>query len=297
MTIPSTSEFVISVGKSSGYGPGPRAATLADGRVVVAWRDPNSASGDIRHKIIDVDGTLLSGDILSTASSAGDQSEPAIAALDGGGFVIVWRDWSGPDQDVRYRVFDAAGTPVATGLVTAGETTTGIQNNPAVAGTADGGFVVIWSDSNASNTGLVEGRVGLVGRAFDASGVAQGGIVRISGAEGAGINGSLAIGEEQAVFVRDDDLLDGIYLTQTGTGLPEVDTEEDGFAVTEGSEAPSKPDVAITSAGTVVVWQEDNRVYYRIGEGDVANLTDAEQNQSSARIKALPTGGFVVTWD
>ena len=171
MTVPSSSEFVVSVDSAANANESrPRVATLADGRVVVTWHDNWTASGDVRHRIFDADGTALTGETLSTASSAGGQIEPAIAALTGGGFVIVWKDTTTEAAgDVRFRVFDAAGTAIATGLVTTGETTTGTQTNPAVIGTSDGGFIVVWSDNKGSNTGVIEGREALVGRAYDAA--------------------------------------------------------------------------------------------------------------------------------
>jgi Ca2+-binding RTX toxin-like protein len=293
---PVTSEFGIAVLTS---GDRSRITTLADGRILVSWYDISSASGDVRHRIYDVDGTALTGELLSSPSSSGRQENQSVAALTGGGFVVVWQDYtSDAFGDVRYRVYDANGVAVSSGAVTTGESSTNNQRDPAVVGTANGGFVVTWSDDSSANSGgLPEDRGALVARAYSETGDALGGIVRISGTAGSGVDPAVDADENGVVYVWDDDTLDGIRTTTIPTNVPPSDQTTDGTVVRDSSENASNPDVAITSAGTVVVWNEQNRVFYKIGSGEILDVTSAIANQGDVRIDALPFGGFVIVWE
>ena len=297
---PDSSRFVISA-NSGGAFVEPMMTTLADGRIVVTWHDGGTGSGNILHRIYDVDGTALTGEIISTTSTANDQRKPAIAALKDGGFVIVWED-NATDlsaMDVRYRVFDANGVGGTVLSATAGESSTNWQTKPAVIGTADGGFVIAWTDENGTNSGLINGDDALVARSFAADGTAAGGIVRVSGPAATGKEVALDSSDEGVVFVWDDDLKGGIYsLTIEGGEVPDSDRAADGTEVVGGSEFHKEPDVAITSAGTVVVWADgtSNTVFYRIGTGEVRDVHVSDKSQTNVRVDALPFGGFVVTW-
>ena len=297
--IPVTSEFAIAVSSGSN-GPSPTMTTLADGRILVSWYDIGSTSGDIRHRILDVDGTPLTGEIITPATTTGNQVDQSVAALTGGGFVVVWEDYSTDGfGNVHFRVYDGAGNAVSTGIVTAGGSADDNQRDPVVIGTADGGFVVAWSDDAAANTGLAANSGALVARSYSATGVAQSDIVRISGPNGSSINPAIDADANGVVYVWDDNAQNGIYTSQVPTGIPPADQTGDGSAVTSGPESSFAPDVAITAAGTVFVWEDfvQDEVWIQIGSGAEQRLLVTSASQENVRVDALAFGGFVVVWE
>ncbi len=298
MTTPVTQEFAVAA-VSSGFRP--TTTTLADGRILVSWYDISSNRGDVRHRLLDMDGTPLSGEIITPASTAGRQGDQAVAALAGGGFVVVWEDEESADgfADVRCRVYDENGNTVSTGLVTTGENSEKRQYDPAVVGTADGGFVVTWGEDNKANNNLtLDNQNALVARAFSATGVPQGGIVRITSVNGSAIDPALAADGNGVIYVWDDNSQNGIYSTFIPTGVPASDQTFDGTPVADGAESNFRPDVAITAAGTVYVWENfvEDKVYYKIANGPELRLTLSTGAQEYVRVEALPFGGFVVVW-
>ena len=88
----------------------PDSAQLADGNVIVVWRDAQpgtSADQFIRAQVYAPDGTPL-GLELTLVSGSG-LVQPAVTGLAGGGFVVTWDAGSA----VRAQIFTAEGTAVA----------------------------------------------------------------------------------------------------------------------------------------------------------------------------------------
>src|SRR5262249_25659918 len=71
--------------------------------------------------------------------TAGDQTEPAIAALPNGTFVIVWQS----DDGIHGQRFKANGAANGTEFLV-NATVADAQSLPSVSGTPDNGFVVAW---------------------------------------------------------------------------------------------------------------------------------------------------------
>lgn len=302
---PTTGEFRIGTGFSIGD---PNSVTLRDGRVVTTW---STNSGDVLYRVNDFDGTALTGELDAPVNSSGTQSDPAIAALTGGGWVIAWTT-PGSDGfgDVAYRVFSASGAQVTTGFATVGASFTSIQTAAAVIGTADGGFILAWSDRNGTNNGFgADGTDAVVARQFDAAGTPAGDIVRISGDIGGDGSPSLSRRGDSIVITWDDgggsstvgNQLDGIYQRVLPAALPDIDYTDGGTKVNNlNSEAATDPQVAVTSAGTVITWSDSGDAFWRITTGpnatEVRNLPTASQNVRDTSITALAFGGFVIVW-
>ena len=70
---------------------------------------------------------------------------PTVAALNDGGFVVVWNDNSVPFK-IHGRKYDSAGTPAAAGEFQI-NTDTLIDTYPTITALNDGGFVVVWQDN------------------------------------------------------------------------------------------------------------------------------------------------------
>ena len=86
-------------------------ATLADGRVVVAFKTDNAGlSNDVAYRIMNADGTPSTDQTVVVAAS-GRQEAPSVA-LNDGGFILMWYDLSGADgngEGVLARRYDSTG--------------------------------------------------------------------------------------------------------------------------------------------------------------------------------------------
>ena len=97
------------------------------------------------------------------------RTDPAVAALTGGGFVAVWMDAAadGNGTAIMARLYTGAGVPLparpAAFLVPS--SIAGDQRSASVTALADGGFLVVWDDDGGGQ---------IRGQRFDAAGAAVG---------------------------------------------------------------------------------------------------------------------------
>lgn len=87
---------------------------------------------------------------LPAGGGVSAESNPDVAALSGGGFVVVWTDADTGDEDIRAALYTNDGIFNDSSDIPVNETTTGFQNEASVTGLADGGFLVTWEDDTAS---------------------------------------------------------------------------------------------------------------------------------------------------
>ena len=90
------------------------------------------------------------------ANTLSEETDPDVAALVGGGFVVAWTDAAGDasGQGIQASIYNNAGGLVA-GDIQLNTTTTGNQNEVTLVGLADGGFAATWEDDFAD---LVRGQ-------------------------------------------------------------------------------------------------------------------------------------------
>ena len=140
----------------------PHAALLTDGRVVVTYLERDSGDYRVECTVIGTDDSVPAGGLLNVSINIGTEaSEPQVAALANGGWVIVWTEAG----DVKGRVVLASGVP---GSILTIATGNGSQNEPHVIGLQDGGFFVAWD-----NDGIGRGE----GQRFDVNGFAVGDLI------------------------------------------------------------------------------------------------------------------------
>ena len=122
--------------------------------------------------------TLVNTFGADTTDPAFSASDPSVAALDGGGFVIVWQsaNQDGDGSGIYGQRYDADGTP--SGSEFRINTFTAFdQTSPEVAGLPDGGFVVTWqSDRQDGSDG------GIYMQRYAADGQPVGGETQVSSA-------------------------------------------------------------------------------------------------------------------
>ncbi|MBB2496752.1 beta strand repeat-containing protein [Aquipseudomonas ullengensis] len=302
---------------TTGYQNEPSITALADGGYLAVWSDQSSDSTDyIFTQRYNASGVKVGGETQVNASTTGEQEDPVVTALTGGGYVIAWKVESGEgNTDIRAQRFDANGTKAGSEY-RVNTYTTGEQDSPELTALKDGGYVVSWASygQDGSDWGAYLQR-------YDASGVKVGSETRIN---------TTTTGEQDGPTVTG--LADGGYLaTWEGSGTGDsygifaqrfnaagakVGGEVRINTTTTG--AQQDPVVTtLTSGGYVVAWQssteelsddEDtespSEIYaqlynasgVKVGSQTLVNTTTAG-SQEEPRVVALADGGYLVAWD
>ncbi|MCS6627310.1 calcium-binding protein [Roseibacterium beibuensis] len=128
---------VIGVASFGGVtGVDPSLARLSNGNIVVA----GESAGSIVYRIVAPNGATV---VATTSVGDSGSTNPDVAALTGGGFVIVCQDaFAAPDNDVDVRVYDNSGVLSLTFSVDG----TGADDRDAqVAALSNGNYVVAWT--------------------------------------------------------------------------------------------------------------------------------------------------------
>lgn len=130
---------------------GSSVAVLADGNFAVAWY-----SSWAHHVQVFTPAGVRVGPEASVATAlSGVQVGPELTALADGGYALAWTTegadlpGDGSGRSIATQVFDADGQPVGGPQLVNGQTG-GNQAEPAIAGLADGTYVISWSDANGT---------------------------------------------------------------------------------------------------------------------------------------------------
>ena len=163
---------------TAGDQTGPAIAGLSDGGFVVVWQSAGQdGSGyGIYGQRYKATGAKAGSAFKVNTTTANDQSQPAVAALAGGGFVVTWTS-SGQDGSglgVYAQLYDALGKASGTEFPV-NKTTAGDQSMPSIAGLTGGGFVIAWQSNGQDGSGL-----GVYAQRYSATGVRAGGEVRVN---------------------------------------------------------------------------------------------------------------------
>lgn len=267
--------------------------------------------------------TPTGSDTQVNTTTSGIDTLPAIAALSGGGYVVVWTtfpndptidffdgDVIAPASDVRAQVYDASGNAVGS-EITVPTTTANGQLYPSVAGLQNGGFVVTWTSDLQDGTG--SDGFGIFGQLFNASGAAV-------GSEFA-INTTTALDQLQSsVTVLNDGTFVVAWTSEQAEDILDVRAQryaENGTALgseflvnTTTADTQRFQDIAPLGAdGFVVVWaslNQDGNEWGIYGQRYGANGAPAGSeflvNATTSDTQVFPSvaelsgGGFVVTW-
>jgi hypothetical protein len=134
-------------------------ATLSNGNFVVVHQGDSS---------INLEVLTPTGGAAGFADVSLDGSDPNVAALRDGGYVVVWTDPASSSGDIRTSIYSNDNVLIANQLLV-NTSTAGAQNEASVVGLADGGFLVTWENDPA---GIVLGRMSdrVLAQRFDAVG-------------------------------------------------------------------------------------------------------------------------------
>ena len=178
----------------------PDITQLGNGNLLMVWqRSETSLVGNhdtsqtgIHARIVTAAGAVVTANFGVNTTTAGAQTEAAVATLAGGGFVVAWSDGSGASADtagqaIRAQMFTDAGA-MAGGELLVNTTTAGSQNQPAIVGLSDGRFLIAWTDGSLGADQDIRAQL------FNANGTLSGGelLVNVASATGNQIAPSVA---------------------------------------------------------------------------------------------------------
>ncbi|MDH4563126.1 hypothetical protein E8F06_19175 [Pseudomonas sp. BN411] len=155
----------------------PTISGLADGGYLVVWE--GTGSGDsygIFAQRFNASGAKVGVETRINTDVLDSQSEPAIAPLANGGYVVTWetiQDSTDGTTDTYVQLFNSAGTKVGT-QVRVNTTTVGSQGEPEITALFDGGYLLVWCGSGGGD------ETGIFAQRFNASGAKVGLEVRIN---------------------------------------------------------------------------------------------------------------------
>jgi Ca2+-binding RTX toxin-like protein len=204
---------------ASGYpNVDPAIAELTNGNLIVTWQ----RSGATYARLVGADRQPLAAEFRVSPGSATD---PDVAALKSGGFVIAW-DTGYPDGSIMFRRHAADGTAIGGDVIV--EAGSGRdQNTVTIAGLADGGFVVGWTEYSAD-------AYAMYARVFSAAGVASGARITIA----------------EAIDPRSVSVAPELQLTSLASDGFAAGWTENQQALVRRFELASKPVAVDDSAGT-----------------------------------------------
>ncbi len=321
---PAGDEFTVNLPIQTNWVEDSSVALLSDGGFVVTWTDHSGQADDfddaLRGQRFTVDGVKVGNQFRVNTETSNSQRDSNVAGLALGGFVAVWRDYSGTLGDasgsaIHGQLFDAAGAKVASEFLV-NTATTNDQSGSSVTALVDGGFLVTWTDSSASPDDS-SGRA-VRGQMFHANGtrngaeflvnattsgdqvgskvtpLAGGGFV-VTYSDGSASGGDTSLSAVQAQIFKPDGSHTEILVNTT--------TSLDQF----GSQVAALPDgrfvVAWTDASATGGDNDRYAVRAQIitANGEKSGMeflvnTITSANQQATSIAAMPDGTFVITW-
>jgi hypothetical protein len=209
----------------------PELATLSNGNFVAVYEDEffgSATDHDIKYGIFTKTGFPIASGAVPGANSNQLETDPDVAALRDGGFVVVWTSPVTSVHDIRASILSSTGTTVASNILV-NTTTAATQDEASVVALADGGFLVTWEDDLAN---LVRAQ------RFDAAGSKIGAEFTVKNGVSDGFSGdspeaallsdgriAYAIGD---VVVADHDVVTSIWTTPPNPNpIPPIGTTAD----------------------------------------------------------------------
>ncbi|MEI9902929.1 MAG: calcium-binding protein [Asticcacaulis sp.] len=114
---------------------------MSDGGFVVAWQGPDASGAGIYKQQYNAFGIAVGMETRVNTTTAADQSNPCVALLADGGYVIAWDSMVTGGYDIFFQRYDASGN--AMGQETdVGAVSNLYSNPPSVTGLSDGGFAL-----------------------------------------------------------------------------------------------------------------------------------------------------------
>jgi hypothetical protein len=281
----------------------PAIASNPSGDLVVAWDVGDEA---VKERVFTATGRA--GREIDVEATAGGLHESGAVAVDAvGDFVVVWASF-GTDgySDVLARTFDSKGVPQSPDDIPVNTTTASDQDQPTVAMSPDGDFVVAWESLDQDGDGE-----GVFARRFSAGGRPRGGEIPVTATRAGDQLLPAVAGDRSGSFVvawEDSDADGGGILARRFDASGTAAAGE--LAVNQTTTGDQfRPAVAMdTEGGFVIGWEgngpgDADGVFVR--EFNAAGAAAAGEelvNASTALFQERPgvardaDGDFVATW-
>jgi hypothetical protein len=164
-------EFAVNT-RSSDNQTYPAVAADANGNFVVVWTSyrQDGSSGGIFGQRFSADGQPFGDEFAINTTTAGNQTEPAVAMDAAGNFVAAWHGPGVIEEDIFARRFDVNGAPLGDEFLV-NSVTESRQLVPSVAMNSDGNFVIVYESKDIGQIG----KRAICGQLYDSSGSAVGG--------------------------------------------------------------------------------------------------------------------------
>lgn len=151
----------------------------ANGNIVITWTDQiqDGNTSGIFARRFGANGLPLGTEFQVNTETRNSQDNSAIAMRPNGDFIIVWESnlQDGSDDGIFAQRYRSNGRPVG-GEFQVNTTFINDQNNPDIAVSDDGSFVIVWE----SQTQDADGSTGIYGQRFAANGARLGGEFRVN---------------------------------------------------------------------------------------------------------------------
>jgi large repetitive protein len=322
LAAPSGPEIRIAVAGTPAY---PVTAVFPDGGFVVAWTTGTKTSV-IHARLFAASGAPASGELRLVQPQPFIQQLTGVAVTADGGFAIVWEQSRPKNPDhmsVFARKFDRRANPL-TAAFQVRDASPYSRYGAAVAGTADGGFVVAWGADSPSGPVLPIFHTDAVARFFHGDGTAAGAAIKLTGStdptdDSAVVPAAMAVAPDGSVAIVSDCFCDqpGLVLqrfARDGTVLDDIDPIP--LDCTCHGELTLYPSLAMAPDGSfVVAWvngrglntpnpadSQPSAVRARrfaadgIGLGEVFQVNQVGRLTTRPRVAALADGSFVIAW-
>jgi Ca2+-binding RTX toxin-like protein len=280
-------------------------AERLDGSSIILWvdRSVGLANTDVRGTVVAANGTVLVPSFNVSLTPAGIQDVPAVEVRNSdGAFLAAWR--SAPSAgmtSLHTQLFDAAGARIGSEVVV----TTGPSDQLEIAPLADGGFMLVWRESNTE---------GIRAQRFDSAGAELGAEFAIVPAPvlTLGLSYSLAgvhqlASGEIAVTILED------FINPGPTSLPFLRTFDLAGNPTDTAETfgldAALPEVAYAADGTsIALWKTaSGTLAFQRFDADGEKIGGTvpvsptlmpamANNQQIGGVVALPSGEYMVVW-
>ena len=260
----------------------------------------------------------LGEEFLVNSETVGSQFEPAITALSNGDFVVTWRtndsSQDGSSSAIKAQIFDAAGTAQGSEFLVNSETLY-YQYAPAITALSNGGFVVTWYTTDATQDGSGHA---IKAQLFDASGTAQGNEFLVNSetvdSQYEPAITALSGGGFVVTWYTYDTTQDGSWSAIKAQIFDASGTAQGSEFLVNSETVNSQNNPAFTAlsgGGFVVTWHSGDGVQDGSGHAIKAQVFDASGTaqgseflvnsetsgtQLNPTVTALSNGGFVVTW-
>ena len=310
-------EFTVNLTTASSQSR-PRITQLANGNILVSWESSDdtgvgsTAGIDMIGQIFTPMGEPVSVEFrLNINFDVDDEQGGDIAALPGGGFVVVFEDNSTTTNSIRLQEFDAAGNIVQAITSVISDSTVNAApgfSNPAVAVSSATSVLIVWQEAE------VGGDTRIVGKTYDPTTdtySAEISLINFAGDNIAPVvtvlsNGNYVIacattatGGDQFITYRIVNSAGANVLAVTEIATTQADSQND-----------REPSVtALTGGGFVISWTNtdlnDTEVFVNVFNaagvsvtGEIAVSDDgATDNDNESSVVALSDGGFIVLFD